>query len=115
MKEISTDSDMIAYCGLYCGACRKYLKEKCLGCFKNEKASWCKVRLCCIENSYKSCADCRIVSNPKDCKKLNNFIAKLFALILRSDRNACIEFIREKGYDEFAKEMSEKGTMTIKK
>ena len=115
MKEITADRKLIAYCGLYCGACRKYIKEKCPGCQKNEKASWCKVRICCMENSYKSCADCQIVSDLKDCKKLNNFIAKLFALILRSDRNTCIEFIREKGYDEFAQEMSEKKMMTIKK
>ena len=115
MKEISADKDLVAYCGLYCGACKKYLKEKCFGCQKNEKASWCKVRTCCLEHSYSSCADCQIVVNLKDCKKLNNFISKLFALIFRSDRFACIALIKEKGYDEYVKEMTEKGIITIKR
>ncbi len=115
MKEISTDMEIIAYCGLYCGACKKYLKEKCPGCHENEKATWCKVRTCCIEHSYKSCTDCRIVEDIRDCKKLNNFIAKLFSLIFRSDRFACLAVIREKGYENYAKDMAEKGVMTIKR
>ena len=32
--------EKIAFCGLYCGACRQYLKEKCPGCRKNEKAKY---------------------------------------------------------------------------
>jgi hypothetical protein len=28
MKEIVADSKLVAYCGLYCGACKSYLKEK---------------------------------------------------------------------------------------
>ncbi len=115
MKKVVSDIDLIAYCGLYCGACRKYLREKCYGCQKNEKASWCKVRTCCIEYSYNSCADCRIAEDPKECKKLNNLISKLFALVFRSDRFACIESIKKKGYEEYAKEMAEKGMITIKR
>ena len=115
MKEIVADRDVIAFCGLYCGACKKFLREKCHCCQKNEKASWCKVRTCCMENSYRSCADCRIVENLRDCKKLNNFMSKLFSLVFRSDRFACIAFIKEKGYDEFAIEMAEKGIMSIKR
>ncbi len=29
MKEIVQNTDLIAYCGLYCGACKSYLMEKC--------------------------------------------------------------------------------------
>ena len=43
-KEIITDKNLVAYCGLYCGACRSYLKRKCQACKDNEKASWCKVK-----------------------------------------------------------------------
>ena len=32
MKNIKADKAMIAVCGLYCGACRKYLMDKCPGC-----------------------------------------------------------------------------------
>jgi len=30
MKEIIVDKTMIAYCGLDCGACKKFLKENCV-------------------------------------------------------------------------------------
>ena len=106
---------VVAYCGLYCGACKSYMKGKCPGCFENEKAAWCKVRNCCIENSYGSCADCQIVSDLKECKKLNNLISKLFALIFRSNRLACLALIKEIGYDEYAGEMAKKGIMSIKR
>lgn len=52
----------VAYCGLYCGACRKWKKGKCPGCYHNEKASWCEIRKCCRENDYATCADCQIVA-----------------------------------------------------
>ena len=28
-KEVKTDKELIAYCGLYCGACGKYMNDKC--------------------------------------------------------------------------------------
>ena len=58
MKEIVSDPKLVAFCGLYCGACRAYLKDRCPGCHDHEKASWCKVRICCLEAGYSSCADC---------------------------------------------------------
>lgn len=113
--EIIADKKLIACCGLYCGACGKYLKGKCLGCLKNEKAGWCQVRKCCLENRYASCADCKIVSNPEECGKLNNCISKIISLFTKSDRPGCIRFIKEKGYDAFAQEMAANKTQSIKK
>jgi len=115
MKEIVADKNLIAYCGLYCGACRSYLKGSCPGCAKNEKASWCKIRACCIENKYKSCADCASFKPASDCKKFNNLISKIIGFILRSDRQACITRIQEIGYDGFSEEMTQKRAQTIKK
>ena len=43
MKTIAPDNKNIAACGLYCGACRKFLAEKCSGCKPNKKATWCKM------------------------------------------------------------------------
>ena len=37
MRTIVSDTQNIAACGLYCGACRKFLAEKCPGCKQNEK------------------------------------------------------------------------------
>lgn len=115
MREIVVNKNLIAFCGLYCGACKKYLSGKCLGCNKNDKASWCKVRTCCLENNYLSCADCEKMSKTEDCVKLNNFISKVFAVVFRSNRNACIREIRESGYEIFAEKMSKTKAMTIKK
>ncbi len=115
MKNIIPDKNFIAYCGLYCGACKKYLQEKCQGCKENKKASWCKIRSCCMENKYSSCADCHTYSNVKDCKKFNNIISKLFALIFQSDRPGCINQIKEKGYNSFAEYMANNKLQSIKK
>ncbi len=115
MSEIIADTGLIAYCGLYCGACKRYLKGKCPGCMKNEKASWCKVRACCIENNYSGCADCGQMDNIADCKKLNNFISKIFEFVFRSDRHACIRLIKEKGPEGYALHMAENRIVTIKK
>jgi hypothetical protein len=112
--EIVADKNMIAYCGLYCGACRSYLIGKCPGCKENVKASWCKIRQCCIENNYLSCADCTTVK-VAECRKYNNFVSKIIGLVLNSDRHACIESIATKGYDSFAAEMAAKRMQTIKR
>ena len=115
MRQIINDKNLIAYCGLYCGACQRYLAEKCSGCGANEKAGWCKIRACCIDHKYSSCADCNIIADAKDCKKFNNIISRLFALIFRSNRKACIDLIKEKGRGHFAEEMSVKKTHSIKR
>ena len=112
-QEIKVDKELIAYCGLYCGACGKYMNDKCPGCRQNEKAKWCKIRTCCVDNCYHTCAECKM--NPHECKKFNNFFSKLFALIFKSDREACLRRINEIGEDDYAREMEEKKIMTIKK
>ena len=60
MKTITSNTELVAYCGLYCGACGAYLKEKCPGCHQNEKATWCEVRYCCVEHKYSTCAECSV-------------------------------------------------------
>ncbi len=115
MKEITADKTLVAYCGLYCGACKKYRVGKCPGCHENSKASWCQVRSCCMENGFVSCADCKQFSDVMTCKKFNNFFAKVFGFIFNSDRKACIQRISEIGPEVFAKEMSEKGMVTLKR
>ena len=115
MKEISSDPGMIAYCGLYCGACKAYLKEKCKGCHENVKATWCKIRSCCSDNGYLSCADCKEFSDPNACGLFNNFMSKLFALIFRSNRAACIQQIKDLGIQGHADRMAELRLQSLKK
>ena len=115
MEEIKNDVKLIAFCGLYCGSCRSYIKGKCPGCANNEKASWCKIRSCNLTNNYKSCADCTEFSSPMDCKKYNNFISKAFGFIFRTNRAAGIDIIKEKGYENFAAYMAENRLQGIKR
>ena len=115
MKDIVVDSRLIAYCGLYCGACGKYIRERCPGCRENEKASWCKARTCCKGSQFASCADCGDFRNPNDCRKFNNWISKIFAFIFRSDRAACIGRIRQLGLKAYAAEMAENKRQSIKR
>jgi hypothetical protein len=110
--EIVSNKNQIAYCGLYCGACRSFLNKKCPGCHENEKASWCKIRECCKENNFQSCADCDKIEL-KDCKKFNNWISKVFGIVFDSDRAACINRIKEIGYDDFGLEMTSSKRQTI--
>lgn len=115
MDQKTPNKNLIAYCGLYCGECKAYKIGKCPGCQKNEKASWCKVRKCCIEGGKLSCADCKVYASASECKKFNNIISKLFSLIFGSDRQACINMIKEKGYDGYAEEMSKRGAQSLKR
>jgi hypothetical protein len=115
MKEIVSNPEQVAYCGLYCGACRACLNDKCPGCHDNAKATWCKIRACCVEHHYASCADCTQFSDPNDCKLFNNFMSKIFALIFRSNRAACIRQIRELGIPGHAGKMAELRLQSLKR
>ncbi len=94
----------IAACGLFCGSCRAFLKGKCPGCHPNEKASWCKVRACCREHAWQSCACCTLMPIG-ECPEFNSVIGRVFAFVFRSDRRGCVERIREVGPEAFAAEM----------
>jgi hypothetical protein len=97
MRTRIEDTNLVAYCGLYCGACRQYLREKCPGCMENIKAGWCKLRTCCKDKNYRSCAECTDFEDVNECKKFNNILSKVFAFLFRSNRKACIQQIQEKG------------------
>lgn len=115
MTDVKAAPELVAYCGLYCGACRSHLKGKCPGCHDNAKATWCGVRKCCIEKRIASCAECADHSDPNGCKKFNNFMARLFGVVFRSDRAACIAQIRRVGIGEHAAIMAGNRTQTIRK
>ena len=112
-QTISVNPELVAACGLYCGACRKFLKGSCPGCRENATATWCKVRACNWERSTRSCAQCREHQNPRDCKIFQNPVARLFGVLFNSDRVACIEQIRACGLDEHARRLAASGRMTI--
>jgi len=115
MPEIQVDPQRVAYCGLYCGACRSFLKGKCPGCHQNAKATWCQVRSCCTALNIPSCASCPEFTDPMACRKFNNFMSRLFGFIFSSDRAACIRQIKELGIDGHAEKMAGLRAQTIKR
>ncbi len=115
MNKVDVNTKLVSYCGLYCGSCGKYTKGKCPGCAENEKATWCKIRKCCIEKGINSCAQCDEFSDVKDCKMFDNFVAKMFEFVFKSDRKAGVKMIKDSGYEEFAKYMTENKLVSIKK
>jgi hypothetical protein len=107
MTDIPVTADLVAHCGLYCGACRSYLKGKCPGCRDNAKARWCSVRSCCADKRIASCAECSEFPEPGACGKYNNFMSRLFGFLFRSDRAACIAQIRRLGREGHARTMAQ--------
>jgi len=115
MRELVASPELVAYCGLYCGACKAYLNERCDGCQKNERATWCRIRTCCRESGISSCAACTDFADPRQCAKFSNFITKLLALFYRSDRAACVAQIRRLGTEGHAQAMTRQKLVTIRR
>jgi hypothetical protein len=119
MDNIQIDTNLISYCGFYCGSCPKFSKGQCLGC-KGDSPKCavgykvCNVRPCCVENNFKSCADCNKYDSVKVCKLYNPFMIKFGQFITQTNRRKGIEMIKEKGEIEFVKFMKDKNWVTIK-
>ena len=115
MRDLVSDKALVAACGLYCGACRAYRKERCPGCRDNGKASWCKVRACCRERGYATCAECETFPDPRSCATFHAPLARVIGFLLRSDRSACVRRIREVGPEAFAREMAAAGRPSLRR
>lgn len=114
-----TNTNLVSYCGFYCGACPSFIKEKCKGCKGDHPKcavgyKGCKVRACCIENEYSSCANCKKYDTVKECKIYNPFMIRIGQFITQTNRRKGIEMIKEKGEPEFAEYMIGKKWVTIK-
>lgn len=109
------DPRLVAFCGLYCGACRQYQRGKCPGCAGNGKAGWCKIRICCQENGHATCAACAQVADVHACRKFDNVMSRVFGLIFRSDRPANIARIKEIGVEAYANEMATHDRQSIRR
>ena len=116
----TNDTQLISYCGFYCGACPKYKKGECEGC-KGDSLKCavgyksCKVRPCVIEKDLSTCADCELYSSVAECKKYNPLLIRIMEFLTRTSRGKGIEMIKKKGEVEFVRYMIEKEWVTIKK
>ena len=66
-----------------------------------------------MEENIVTCAECDAFVDPKACETFNNFIARVFGFIFRSDRAACVRQIREKGVEEHARIMAERKRQSL--
>jgi hypothetical protein len=114
-----SETNLISYCGFYCGSCPKFLKKECMGC-KGETPDCaigykaCKVRPCCITMKYYSCADCTKFDSVRDCGIYNPFLIRIGQFVTGTNRRKGIEFIKEFGECNFTEFMIEKSWVTFK-
>lgn len=125
MTLITNSTRLIGACGLYCGACKKYQKRKCPGCTtlqgKNPQPQqpcnkWldkCKIRRCCEEQGFHTCAECD--KDAHDCNIYNNIVGRIFSFLFNSDRAACIRYICRNGEEAFAEKMTWDEQMTFRR
>jgi hypothetical protein len=95
----------VGCCGAYCGTCNVIRDGLCKGCksgytdgTRDISRAKCKMKVCCLENQFCSCADC---SEYSSCDIIQNFYAKR-GYKYKKYREA-IEFIRASGYEDFLK------------
>ena len=95
--------EAIGCCGAYCGTCKVIRENQCLGCklgyadgSRDLEKARCKIKVCCMNKGYNSCADCREVDA---CEILQSFFHKN-GYKYRKYKEA-IDFIRANGYEAF--------------
>ena len=118
-EQMTGNERFIAYCGLYCKACPAFVSGKCDGCRVESAKSAalykkCKVKPCCVENGFFTCADCTIYASTKACKKYNPLMLKISSWIGSVNRSKCIDMIKEKGRTEFLSFMEERNWVMFK-
>ena len=117
--QINKDENLISYCGFYCGACPKFIKGECKGC-KGDMPDCalgykpCKVRPCCIDHQYDSCADCQKYDSVRDCRDYNPLMIRIGQFITQTNRRKGIELIKEQGKTAFLKIMIDRNWVTVK-
>lgn len=116
---MTDDERLIGYCGIYCKKCTEFISGKCDGCrVDSEKTAViyrkCRVKPCCAENAFFTCADCTIYTSTKDCKKYNPLLLKISSWIGSVNRSKCIEMIKTEGRAEFLAFMEERNWVMFK-
>ena len=99
----NSNIDDIGCCGAYCGSCKVKKEKICIGCKTGYKTgerdlskAKCKMKICCINYGYDTCADCKIL---EACEVINNFYNKN-GYKYRKYKEAII-FIKTNGYYSF--------------
>jgi hypothetical protein len=112
--------NLISYCGVNCGACPSYLKGKCKGCRGNTPdfsvgLPSCKMKSCCVENGYTTCANCTKHESVDDCKIFNPLFFRFGEFIAGISRKKGLEMIKKEGIGFFAEFMAENKLRAMKR
>lgn len=94
-----------AYCGLYCGGCGRYKKGRWKRCRDDGGYDSCKIRKCAKDRGYFTCAEC---GEFLECKKLDNFISKIFSFLFKSDRVGNLKEIKGIGVEKWSTQQAKK-------
>ena len=93
----------IGCCGAYCRTCPEFRNTKCRGCKigytdggRDIKKAKCKMKVCCIEKGFHSCADCDSYST---CPIIQGFYRKKSYKYKKYEEATL--YIRENGYSNF--------------
>lgn len=114
-QDIIFDENLVTMCGLYCGACPRFLKNKCKGCReKDHFPSYCDIKPCAIEHNIDTCAQCPEYSDVRLCKTFNPFLIKVGEFITGTSRARGIDMIRTSGKTAFAQYMVDNRFVSIK-
>jgi hypothetical protein len=97
------DKELLGCCGAYCKTCMVFNNSFCKGCkvgysdnTRDLAKAKCKMKVCCINKQYVSCADCK---DYESCEIINSFYNKN-GYKYKKYKEA-IDFIRSNGYKEF--------------
>jgi len=90
-------------CGAYCRTCPVIKENKCRGCklgyadrTRDLSKARCKIKVCCIQRQYNSCADCETYD---ECAIIQGFFNKK-GYKYKKYKEA-LHYIRANGYEEF--------------
>ncbi len=98
MESIATTTT-VAYCGLYCPRCGCTRWGECAGCKSGGGFDACGVRLCATDRGFATCAECQEMDS---CKKLDNFLGRIYSVVFRTRRMENLREIRTIGLEAFA-------------
>ncbi len=89
-------------CGAYCKTCPEY-NSNCKGCktgyadgSRDIKKARCRIKVCCINNNFSSCADCEKFETCEIIQQFHNKSSYKY-----QKYKEAILFIREHGYADF--------------
>jgi hypothetical protein len=95
--------EAIGCCGAYCGTCKAFSSGDCKGCklgyadgTRNLSSAKCKIKICCIQKGFISCADCATYETCETIQDFHNHDGYKYGKY-----KLAIAYIRHSGYSAY--------------